>query len=36
MISLLVLMGEVEVRMVYYRNKEEDMRKEENCNSSLL
>ena len=32
MFSLLILRGKVEVGVVYYSNKEEDMRKEENLN----
>ena len=31
MISLLIVRGKTEVKAAYYRNKEEDMEKEENC-----
>ena len=32
MINLLILRGEMEVGTMYYREKEEDMRKEKYCN----
>ena len=34
MVSLLMVRSKPEVRMMYYRDKEEDMREEKDCNTS--